>query len=103
MTGKRIIFAIVVIVVIIAIVYGIKYIKYQSLSPFQYVIKKGATKSTTQGVGDRFDYPADPNDLYGFYPNNRAVEFATGKKGYYDKERILWDDGSTTLMSDIFK
>lgn len=70
----------------------------QTETAFDFVKRKGATKTKATNVGDRYDYGD-----YGFYSNNRAVQFSTKKKGTYTKVSIKWDDGSETKMIDIFK
>lgn len=72
-------------------------------TPFMCVKRRGARLSPETGVGERYDYPPDPNNEYGFYPNNRAVRFRDNQKGSYDKEKITWDNGSETTLKEVFK
>lgn len=74
-------------------------------TPFECVKKLGATPTSAESAGDRYDYPNSAAGSYGFYSNNRSVIIgsAPAKKGTYDKEKIKWDDGSVTYLSDIFK
>lgn len=101
MTNKGKIVTISILTVIAAFlgIYGLVLAyRNKTMSAFDYIKTKGAVKSTTVGVGDRYDF----ND-FGFYSNNRAVQFSTGKKGTYNKVQITFDDGTKILLSDIFK
>lgn len=99
MTNKNIT---ILVLSTIAIILGIwsLFVAYRNktMTALQYVISKGAKKSTTPNVGDRYDFGD-----FGFYSNNRAVQFSSGKKGTYNKEYILFDDGTKILLIDIFK
>lgn len=70
----------------------------QLMTAFEWVLKNGGVQSTQ-----------DPNLAlykgYLFYNNNRVViEHPTNPlKGTYTKDVVKWDNGTTTLMSDIFK
>lgn len=89
------IFIIVIVLIIASIAYY--FYKQNQVTPFQYVQNKGAKPTTTPNSGDRYDFGD-----YGFYSNNRVVQFSTKKLGTYTNKVITWDDGSQTLLINIF-
>lgn len=65
-------------------------------TPFECVKKRFKDGSATSQNG--WTYKG-----YTFYSNNRAFQRGTNpeKKGTYNKEAIMWDDGSSTFLSEI--
>ena len=117
MKGNFISYLIVGVILLIAFGFGVKYWddirgifgkgkgfkECKDLSAFECIKKQGAIRTDSQLAGDRFDYPPDPNEKYGFYSNNRVIRFSDKRMGTYTKEEVKWDDGTTTLLIDIFK
>lgn len=102
MKDKKVLYIIISVVLLVIIFYALKGIvsiyKSNKMNPFEYIKSKGAELSKTAGVGNRYDFGD-----YGFYSNNRAVQFSTGKKGTYNKVIILFDDGTSVTLDSIFK
>lgn len=86
------------IVIIVGVVALVAAYRTKLMTALEFVISKGATITSVPSAGERYDFKN-----YGFYSNNRAVNLSTGKKGTYNKERILFDDGTSILLVDIFK
>lgn len=70
--------------------------KFNPRNAFDYVKKLGATASST------FPGSLEYNG-YRFFSNNRVVRLNDGQKGSYTHEAIKLDNGTTILISDIFK
>lgn len=91
-----------IIILVIAVIASAVYFNrdkiFKKKSPFEYIKILGATITTFAHAGGRYDYKD-----YGFYANNRAIELPTGRRGTYDMIKIVWDDGTSTLIKDVFK
>lgn len=77
-------------------------------TPFQCVKKKGGKQGTfTQanpGYPDMYDFPDSEKGSYRFYSDGKFVILYSSPqiKGTYNKEKIIFNDGTQKLISDIF-
>lgn len=98
MTNKQKgIFAVVagIVVLIIGVISIVFAYRFKPESAFDYIKKLGAVASTTFPGSFEFSN-------YRFFSNNRVARLSDQIKGSYTKEKITWDNGTVTLISDIF-
>ena len=80
----------------------------ESDTPFQCIRKKGGkTGVFTQanpGFPDMYDYPNSGKDSYRFYSDGKFIILYSSPqiKGTYNKEKIIFNDGTQKLIADIF-
>lgn len=90
---QKVTFIAVVTGVVIVIVASARYAYVASLDPYKYIkFKKLAVPSAT------FPGRLDHGD-YGFFSNMRVAQFSTQKKGYFNRDEIVLDDGTVIKMS----
>ena len=80
----------------------------ESDTPFECVRKKGGKTgefiAANPGFPDMYDYPNSGKDSYRFYSDGKFIILfsSTQIKGTYNKEKVIFNDGTQKMIADIF-
>ena len=80
----------------------------ESDTPFECIMKKGGKKGTyteaNPGFPNMYDFPDSSAGSYRFYSDRKfIILYSTPQiKGTYDKEKIIFNDGTQETIESIF-